>query len=357
MNPLFQPARLGDIELANRVVMAPMTRSRAAADGMPTLDMVEYYAQRASAGLIVAEGTAPSAAGLGYCRTPGIYSAAQIAAWRGVTQAVHAAGGRIVLQLMHVGRVASHHNKPAGAPTVAPSALRARTQLFSDAAGMVDTDEPVELSTAEVQEVIAEFAQAARNARAAGFDGVELHCTSGYLPMQFMAEGSNQRTDQYGGSVENRVRFPAEVLAAMAEAIGPGRVGLRICPGNPYNDSVDSDPAATAAALLDAIAPLGLAYLHVMRSPVAGLDAFALARAHFPGALILNDGFDGHSARQAIEAGQGEAVSFARHYIGNPDLAERLRVNAPLAGFDRGSLYTAGPRGYLDYPRWPVPAQ
>ena len=350
MSILFEPVRLGDLQLANRIVMAPMTRSRADEHGVPTPEMVEYYRQRASAGLIVAEGTAPSADGLGYCRTPAIYSAEQMAGWKAVTDAVHAEGGLIVLQLMHVGRAASSHNKPAGAATVAPSALRARTQLFTDQLGLVDTDEPQALSLQDISAVIEDYRQAALNARQAGFDGVELHCTSGYLPMQFMASGSNLRQDAYGGSVENRMRFPTQVLAAMASAIGAGRVGLRLCPGNPFNDISDDDPLATAQALCEAAQPLGLAYVHIMRSPLAGLDAFALAQRYCSSGLILNDGFDGPSAQAALQAGQGDAVSFARHFIANPDLVERLRQGLPLARFDRKTLYSPGPEGYSDYP-------
>lgn len=350
MSILFEPVRLGDLQLANRIVMAPMTRSRADEHGVPTPEMVEYYRQRASAGLIVAEGTAPSADGLGYCRTPAIYSAEQMAGWKAVTDAVHAEGGLIVLQLMHVGRAASSHNKPAGAATVAPSALRARTQLFTDQLGLVDTDEPQALSLQDISAVIEDYRQAALNARQAGFDGVELHCTSGYLPMQFMASGSNLRQDAYGGSVENRMRFPTQVLAAMASAIGAGRVGLRLCPGNPFNDISDDDPLATAQALCEAAQPLGLAYVHIMRSPLAELDAFALAQRYCSSGLILNDGFDGPSAQAALQAGQGDAVSFARHFIANPDLVERLRQGLPLARFDRKTLYSPGPEGYSDYP-------
>jgi len=357
MSILFEPVRLGELQLANRIVMAPMTRSRAEASAVPSSVMVEYYRQRAGAGLIVAEGTAPSASGLGYCRTPAIYSAEQIAAWQQVTRAVHEEGGRMVLQLMHVGRAASHHNKPAGAATVAPSALRARTQLFSDSAGLVDSEEPQALTLQGIAEVIEDYRQAALNAREAGFDGVELHCTSGYLPMQFMASGSNRRSDAYGGDVTNRVRFAKEVIEAMATAVGAGRVGFRQCPGNPFNDIDDSDPAATAAALCAAVAPLGLAYLHIMRSPVADLDAFALARQHSPHALILNDGFDGASASAALEAGEGAAVSFGRHFVANPDLVERLKRGQPLARFDRKTLYTPGPVGYSDYPTYQASAQ
>ena len=350
MNALFRPARFGELELANRIVMAPMTRSRASSGHVPTAVMVDYYAQRASAGLIIAEGTAPSADGIGYCRTPGIYSDEQIQAWRKVTDAVHARGGRIVLQLMHCGRVAAQANKPAGTRSVAPSAVAARTQLYTDSHGMVDTDLPHALTLDEITGVIGDYRQAALNARAAGFDGVELHGTSGYLPMQFIATNSNVRDDRYGGSLANRIRFTLEVLQAMAEAIGAGRVGLRLCPGNSYNDVEDPDPRATLEALLAGIDGLDLAYLHIMRSPVPGLDAFAIARQGFGGALIANDGFDGQSAAQHIASGAAEAVSFARHYIANPDLVERLREGRALARFDRHTLYSPGPAGYSDYP-------
>ncbi|AQZ96882.1 alkene reductase [Halopseudomonas phragmitis] len=352
MNALLQPVRFGELELNNRIVMAPMTRSRADDQAIPTAIMVDYYAQRASAGLIVAEGTSPSADGLGYCRTPAIYNSQQIAAWRRVTDAVHARGGKIVLQLMHCGRAATSHNKPAGSRTVAPSAVQANIELFTDAIGMAAADMPHALSREEIRQVIADYRQAAINAREAGFDGVELHCTSGYLPMQFMSENANQRTDEYGGSVENRVRFTHEVLASMAEAIGAGRVGLRFCPGNKFNDIEDSDPTATLDVLLHVIDGMNLAYLHIMRAHTRKVDAFAVARARFKGALIVNDGFEPDSAEAAITQGQADAVSFGRHFIANPDLVERIRDQLPLAPFERKTLYSPGPEGYTDYPRY-----
>lgn len=347
---LMQSLRLGDLELGNRVVMAPMTRNRAHADGVASDEMVAYYAQRASAGLIVAEGTWPSVTGQAYCRQPGIATPEQVAAWRRVTDAVHANGGLIVLQLMHAGRIGCRHVKPPGIETVAPSAIRAAGEVFTDAAGLQPFDEPRALSTAEVQAVVREHAAAADNARAAGFDGVELHGTSGYLPMQFLCSGTNHRSDDYGGSTPKRARFMVACLAAMADAIGSARVGLRLNPGNTYNDTQDDDPAASHAELMRQAAGLGLAYLHVMRAPTPAIDAFALAREHFGGRLILNDGFDAASAEQALADGAGDAVSFARHYIGNPDLVRRFREGLPLARFDRKTLYTPGPRGYSDYP-------
>ncbi len=349
MTGLFESLQLGDIALANRVVMAPMTRSRADAEAVPTPIMIEYYRQRASAGLIVSEGIGPSRHGIGYCRTPGIYTARQLAVWRQVTDAVHEAGGRIVAQLMHCGRAASRFNKAADAETVAPSAVQAAGRIFTDAAGMQDFDVPRALSLGEIPGVIEEYATATRNALEAGFDGVELHCTSGYLPMQFMATNSNLRTDAYGGPVQHRVRFTIEALEAMT-AVARGRVSMRICPGNPFNDVLDPDPAATYAALLSSTAHLQLAYLHVIRSPRRDFDAFAFARGHFAGPLILNDGFDGASAALALAEGHGAAVSFARHYIGNPDLVRRLREGLPLAGLNPKTLYTPGPVGYTDYP-------
>lgn len=349
MSTLFEPLELGELRLANRIVMAPMTRNRAGADGVPGALMAEYYGQRGDAGLIVAEGSWPSAVGQAYCRQPGIATAAQIAGWKHVTDAVHARGGLIVLQLMHGGRIGSHHIKPAGVETVAPSALQAAGEVVTDSAGMQPYDMPRALTTEEVRAVVQEHAQAARNAREAGFDGVELHGTSGYLPMQFLSSSSNQRTDAYGGPAVNRARFAFECLREMAAAIGAGRVGLRLNPGNTYNDTSDENSAATHAELMRQAATLDLAYLHVMRAPLPELDAFALARTHFGERLILNDGFDPANAETALQSFGGAALSFARHFIGNPDLVSRMRAGQPLARFDRKTLYTPGAAGYTSY--------
>jgi len=349
MGKLFQPLQLGDLRLANRIVMAPMTRNRASADGVPGELMAQYYGQRADAGLIVAEGAWPSAAGQAYCRQPGIATPAQIAGWRRVTDAVHARGGLIVLQIMHGGRIGSHRIKPEGVETVAPSALRAAGEIVTDSDGLQPYDLPRALETAEVRAIVQEHAQAARNAREAGFDGVELHGTSGYLPMQFLSSCTNLRTDAYGGGAENRARFAFECLREMAAAIGAGRVGLRLNPGNTYNDTSDEDSAATHAELMRQAAPLELAYLHVMRAPGSEIDAFALARRQFGERLILNDGFGPETAEAALQAYGGAALSFARHFIGNPDLVRRLREGQPLARFDRKTLYTPGAEGYTSY--------
>ena len=346
---LFEPLQLGDLRLANRIVMAPMTRNRADADGVPNELMAEYYGQRGDAGLLVAEGTWPSAVGQSYCRQPGIATPAQIAGWKRVTDAVHARGGLIVLQVMHGGRIGSQHIKAEGIETVAPSALQAAGEVVTDSAGMQPYDMPRELSTEEVRAIVEEHAQAARNAREAGFDGVELHGTSGYLPMQFLSSGTNQRTDEYGGAAANRARFAFECLREMAAAIGAGRVGLRMNPGNTYNDTSDEDSSATHAELMRQAATLNLAYLHVMRAPMPELDAFALARQNFGEQLILNDGFGADNAEATLREYPGAALSFARHFIGNPDLVARLRAGHPLARFDRKLLYTPGAAGYTSY--------
>jgi N-ethylmaleimide reductase len=350
---IFSSVTLGELTLENRIVMAPMTRSRADSNAVPTDIMVDYYAQRASAGLIISEGIAPNADGLGYCRTPGLFNDAQVEAWARVTSAVHATGGRIVAQLMHVGRVASHLNKPAGAETVAPSVIAARGEIYTDQSGMVPFDEPRALRTEEIPGIVSDYAQSTANAYAAGFDGVELHCTSGYLPAQFLSSGTNRRNDKYGGSPENRCRFVLETLAAMASVGGAGRLGMRICPDNPFNDLSDDDPRETFEYLLPRAAELGLAYLHVIRMPAGRVDNIALAQRFFAGSLIVNDSYGFAEANAAIRAGEVEAVSFGRPYIANPDLVERFREGVALADFSPKSLYAGDASGYSDYPPRP----
>lgn len=348
-NVLLTGYQLGDIKIANRVVMAPMTRNRAEADGTPSSLMRDHYSQRASAGLIVAEGTWPVAAGQAYNRQPGIETPKHIQGWREVTDAVHQQGGKIVLQIMHAGRIGSHHIKGNTVKTVAPSAIKARGEVHTDSAGMQPYDMPTELSTEEVWQVIDEHRQAAVNALEAGFDGVELHCTSGYLPMQFLCSDSNQRSDEFGGSVQGRVKFAAECVRAMASVFGAGRVGLRMNPGNRFNDTKDMFPEESHLALLGAIADLDLAYLHMMRAPIATIDAFKIGRDSFKGSLIINDGFSPELAADSVALGQAEAVSFARHYVANPDLVNRIASDAPLTKLDRKTLYTPGAAGYTDY--------
>lgn len=347
---LFEPVTLGALQLRNRIVMAPMTRSRADAEGVPTDCVVDYYAQRASAGLIVSEGIAPSADGLGYCRTPGLYSQAQVDGWRRVVDAVHAQGGTIVAQIMHVGRVATHLNKPEGSATVAPSAIQAAGELYTDQAGMVTLDTPRALTSQEIPGIVEQYAEATSNAYAAGFDGVELHCTSGYLPAQFLSTGTNHRDDAYGGSLENRLRFVLEVLQAMTAVDGSGRVGMRICPGNPFNDLHDENPEETFDALLAKVQSMGLAYLHAIRMPAGGVDNLALGNRYFSDRLIGNESYSFDEAQAAVASGALTAVSFGRPFIANPDLVSRWQQGVALADFDPGALYSPGSKGYSDYP-------
>lgn len=350
MTDLYSPLALGQIELKNRILMAPMTRSRAE----PLTDeandlMTEYYRQRAGAGLIITEGIHPSPEGKGYCRTPGLYNPQQAQRWKQITDAVHAEDGKIVAQLMHVGRISHPENKAAGAATLAPSAIQAKGDIYTDSHGMQPMVTPKAMSEDEIRQVINDYRNSARLALQAGFDGVELHATSGYLPAQFMATGSNQRTDQYGGNAENRVRFVVELLEALCDVMGSGRVGLRICPGNPFNDIQDDNPEATHRTLLQAIKPLNLAYLHVIRMD-AGVDNVALAHECFNGPLILNDNYKQQEAEQAIVRGFADAISFGRAFISNPDLVSRMQNGAPLNRFDTATLYTPGAKGYTDYP-------
>ena len=347
---LFTPLVLGDLRLRNRIVMAPMTRSRSDEGAMPNDLMVEYYRQRASAGLIVSEGVSPNADGLGYCRTPGLYSPEQVSAWRKVTDAVHAEGGTIVAQLMHVGRVSNHLNKPEGAETVAPSAIAARGEIYTDQAGMQAMDAPRALSITEIAGVIEDYRMATQNAYDAGFDGVELHCTSGYLPAQFLSTGTNLREDEYGGSAGNRCRFVLEVLSAISSVDGAGKVGMRICPDNPFNDLSDDNPQETFTCLLEQASALNLAYLHVIRMPSGSVDNIALGRRFFADRLIGNDSYGFDEATLAVAEGKLSAVSFGRPFIANPDLPARWACAAELTRFDPGTLYTPGADGYTSYP-------
>lgn len=346
---LFTETRLGRLHLKNRIVMAPMTRSRADnSSDVPTPVMREYYRQRACAGLIITEGTQPSADGKGYCRTPGIYTEAQVAAWRDITDAVHAEGGQIVLQIMHCGRVANPVNKSATARTLAPSAITAKGDIYTEQ-GMLPFVEPEAMSLEDIAQTISDYQQASVNAFAAGFDGVELHCTSGYLPAQFLSTGSNQRSDNYGGTLDNRLRFTLEVLAAMCSVDGADRVGIRICPGNPFNDLHDDNHEETFAALLQAIDPMGLAYLHVIRMPALGLDNIGLARSNYSGPMIVNESYSRDEAEAELDE-QIQAVSFGRPFIANPDLPRRFLENLPISQIDMKTLYTPGEAGYTDYP-------
>ena len=353
---LFEPIMSGQLELKNRIVMAPMTRSRASATGVPSDLARTYYAQRAEAGLIITEGTQPSASGQGYPRTPGMHSPEQIAAWRKVTEAVHAKGGAIFLQLMHTGRIAHRLNRTVEGPPVAPSAIRAAGKMYTDALGLQDHSMPRAIATEEIPSVIDEYRQATINALLAGFDGVELHGANGYLPMQFLASGSNRRTDRYGGSIQNRARFIIETLEAMADGAGSaGRIGLRVSPGNTFNDIQESDPLDLYPYLAKAINHLGLAYLHVQRSEKLPqqdkpFDPIALVRTHFEGRIIATGGFDRDSAHELLSRGEADLVGFARPFIANPDLVRRFRTGAPLAQADPTTFYTPGPKGYTDYP-------
>lgn len=353
MTDIFSPVRLGDIALSNRIVMAPMTRDRAGPGDVPTDIMVDYYRQRASAGLIVTEGTQPSAVGKGYWRTPGIHSAAQVEGWRKVADAVHERGGKIVMQIMHVGRASVRANKDPEAETVAPSAIPCPDPIPGPDGVPVPPDMPRALETDEIPGIIADYVAAARNAVAAGMDGVELHCASGYLPMQFLSSNSNRRTDRYGGSVGNRIRFVVETLDAMAAAIGPGRVGFRICPGVKFNGMDDADPHETYAALLKALNGKGLAYCHLMHIDMEGQDALDLVRGAWAGPLIFNRGLTLETASRVLSEGRADAASFGYLFIGNPDLVERFRAGAPLVKAGRANFYTGDGddrKGYTDYP-------
>ncbi|MFF0734277.1 alkene reductase [Streptomyces chartreusis] len=354
MTTAFTPYDLGDTRLSHRIVMAPMTRSRAYGSGQsPTDLMATYYAQRASGGLIVTEGTQPSVVGQGYPDTPGIHSAEQIAAWRKVTDAVHAEGGVIFLQIMHTGRVG--HPTLMGLTPVGPSAVRAEGQVYTHE-GPKEFVTPAELTEDEIARTIADFADAARNAVEAGFDGVELHGANGYLIHQFLAPNSNRRTDGWGGTPDRRIRFAVEAAKAVAEAIGPDKVGFRISPGNPYNDIDESDRAdleATYTALVDALAPLGLVYLHQMEAPEVR-DLMVRLRKSWPGTFILNPftGMEptGPDALALVEDGTADLIAYGGLFLANPDLPARLAAGGPFNTPDRATSFGGDHRGYTDYP-------
>jgi N-ethylmaleimide reductase len=348
MSALFTEVQVGRYTLSNRIVMAPMTRSRANDAGIPDDMVATYYEQRASAGLIISEGVFPSALGKGYVRTPGIETDAQVAAWKRVTSAVHARGGRIFMQIMHTGRVSHPLLLPGGAQPVAPSAIRASGQTWTQE-GQKDFVVPHELSTAEVKEVIESYRLATRRALEAGFDGVELHGASGYLPEQFLSSSTNHRTDEYGGSLANRARFVLEVLQAMAEEAGSDRVGLKISPEMNFNDISDADPVETYTYLVDLLKPLKLAYLHVALFG-SDTDYHSLLRPRFAGAYLLGSGLEKASAENALQAGRADAAVFGSSFIANPDLPARLLADAPLNAPDKSTFYSGGAAGFVDYP-------
>jgi N-ethylmaleimide reductase len=360
MTQLFEAIHFGDIAAANRVVMAPLTRDRAGPKQVPTSLMVTYYAQRAGAGLIVTEGTQISAEGQGYLDTPGIYSAEQVAAWKKVTDAVHAKGGRIVVQLWHVGRISHLSLLPEGTQPVSSTAKRAAGKTFT-AQGFEDVSAPRALRTDEIPRLIEDYRQAARNAIDAGFDGVEVHGANGYLLEQFMRDSINDRTDAYGGSRENRARLVVEVMTAIADEIGAGRTGIRLSPVTPANDAgPDSDAQAMYNLVVEKLAPLKLAFIHVVEGATGGprdiapFDFGALRerfkRGNPQGAWIVNNGYTRAMAIEAVKAGAADMVAFGKHFISNPDLVERLRLDAPLAPANRQTFYGGGAEGYTDYP-------
>ena len=360
MSTLFDPIRVGDIAAANRIVMAPLTRDRAGPGRTPTPLMATYYQQRASAGLIVSEGTQITAEGQGYLDTPGIYSAEQIAGWRRVTDAVHAKGGKIVVQLWHVGRISHVSLQPNGQAPVSSTARRAKGKTFT-AAGFEDVSEPRALRTDEIPRLIEDYRQAARNAIEAGFDGVEVHGANGYLLEQFLRDSINDRSDAYGGSRENRARLVVEVMTAIADEIGAGRTGIRLSPVTPANDAaLDSDPQAMFNLVVERLAPLKLAFIHVVEGATGGprdiapFD-YAALRSRFKqgnahGAWIVNNGYTRAMALDAVAHGAADMVAFGKGFISNPDLVRRLRDDAPIAPVVRETLYGGGAEGYTDYP-------
>ncbi|MEW2086854.1 alkene reductase [Streptomyces sp. NPDC005283] len=354
MTTAFDPIDLSGTQLGNRIAMAPMTRSRAFGEGLTVTDStVEYYGQRASAGLIITEGIQPSVVGRGYPNTPGLHSAEQVVAWRKVTDAVHAKGGKIFAQIMHAGRI----GHPVLWPdqellSVAPSAVAAAGQLYTQE-GPKDFIAPRELSRDEVRAIIGEFVDASRNAIEAGFDGVELHGANGYLIHQFLAPNTNLRTDEWGGSVENRIRFAVEVTKAVVAEIGAERTGLRVSPGNAYNDIAETDTEAVYPALVKELEPLGLGYLHVVEMTPGFRDVTLALRKQFSGTFILNPSTEGptdHGALGLIEDGIADILAFGALFLANPDLPARLKAEGPYNTPNTATFFGGDDKGYIDYP-------
>ena len=349
---LFTPTDAGALRLPNRMVMAPMTRSRAGAGHVPTPLMALYYRQRASAGLIISEATQVAPEGVGYPDTPGLHTDEQGAGWRHVTDEVHAAGGRIVLQLFHVGRISHPSWQPYGRLPVAPSAIKPDGHAAT-AVGPRPFVRPRALETWEITDIVQQFADAARRARAAGFDGVEIHAANGYLIDQFLRDGANRRADAYGGSVANRIRFLLEVTEAVVGTWGEGRVGVRLSPANPLNDMRDSDPLGTFTAAATALDTMELAYLHLVEPRHASqVRTLSSIRAAFRGPLIVNGGYTAADAAAAIANGEADMVSFGTLFLANPDLVQRVGAGAPLNEADVSTFYGGGSRGYTDYSTW-----
>lgn len=352
---LFDPYRLGDITLSSRVVMAPLTRNRAGAGNVPTPLMVKYYEQRASAGLIITEATQVSATAQGYQDTPGIHTPAQVDGWKPITGAVHAKGGHMFVQLWHVGRVSHRSLQPGGAAPLAPSAIRADTRTFVNNQ-FLPVDEPRALETHEIAGVVDDFRKAAANAIAAGFDGVEIHAANGYLIDQFLRDGANQRTDQYGGSIENRVRFLKEVMEAVTAEIGAARTGIRLSPVTPANGLADSDPAALFAHVMDVLEAIKPVYVHMIEGATGGprdiVPDFDFEALHkrYSGTWMVNNGYDKAMAEEAVASGRADLVAFGKPFISSPDTVERLRRDLPFNELDRDHLYGGGEKGYTDYP-------
>ncbi len=351
---MLEPFQSPALQLKNRIVLAPMTRSRAAADGSAVPMMAEYYRQRATAGLLVAEATSISPEGIGYISIPGIYTQAQVESWRAVTEAVHAEGSRIFLQLLHGGRI-GHRSLSGGIQPVAPSALRPEGITYTQA-GPTEFETPRALTEADIARIVQDYAQAASNALAAGFDGVEIHGANGYLPNQFLSDVTNHRTDAYGGSAQNRSRFVLEVVLAVAETIGWGRTALRLSPHNYNNGASHTDPIGTYEYLIGQLSGQGLAYLHLMegdaRKVPAGLPLAMAAyfRPAYQGTIIASGGLTKATAEALLAASTADLVAFGAPFIANPDLPERFRLGAPLAEPDRHTFYTGGSKGYTDYP-------